>query len=122
MCICEHILCYWLIDFFVFSMFDERISKNIVLCWIWDLITYRTFFLNLLYHALHLYLDVHLCEHIFFSYSYFGCAKIEVHETLILIPGSKAYTNWYHIFHIDIDTFVACKKNININISRVFGF
>jgi hypothetical protein len=48
--------------------------------------------------------------------------KLRYMRLLILIPGSKAYTNWYHIFHIDIDTFVASKKYININISRVFGF
>jgi hypothetical protein len=23
MCICEHILCFWLVDFFVFSMIGE---------------------------------------------------------------------------------------------------
>jgi hypothetical protein len=81
MCICEHIFCFWLIDFFVLLVIGERTSTNTVLCWIWDLITCWTFFWNLLYHVLYLYLDVHLCEHIFFSFSCFGYVKIEVHET-----------------------------------------
>jgi len=36
---------------------------------------------------------------------------------LILIPGLKIYTNWYHIFHIDIDTFATCKWIFEIWVS-----
>jgi len=34
-----------------------------------------------------------------------------------MIPGLKIYTNWYHIFHIDIDTFATCKWIFEIWIS-----
>jgi hypothetical protein len=51
MCICEHILCFWLVDFFVLLMIGERASINIFVKF-WDLTTYWTLFLNLLYHAL----------------------------------------------------------------------
>lgn len=43
--------------------------------------------------------------------------KLRYMRLLIMIPGLKIYTNWYHIFHIDIDTFATCKWIFEIWIS-----
>jgi hypothetical protein len=123
MCICGNIFCFWLVDFFVFLVIGEKTSTNTIFCWIWDLITYWTFFLNLLYHALDLYLDVHLCEHFFFPCSCFGCAEIEVHETPYI--DTKVESIYQLVSYFPYWYWYLCNMQTNfwnINISRVSGF
>jgi hypothetical protein len=58
-----------------------------------------------------MYPNLHFVSTLFFSpSSWFGCAQIEIHETPYIDTWiEKIYTNWYHIFHIDIDTFATCE-------------
>jgi hypothetical protein len=118
LCICEHIPCSWLVNFFVLLVINERASTN-TLCWILR-------FDNLLNPLSKPLTSCFRCAfvwtHFFFSYSCFGCAQIEVHETLYIdtrVESIYQLGSYFPYWYIKEQDFFSPARDQNIQKKKI---